>query len=235
MKRFLERLGAYGKALNTLQQVLWNPSKPIFPNGIAISVLPSRRKKFRKPKLEKLASFVMTEEELKSFEFDPDISGPYEEATARVDLKEHCEILLARFYIEDSNRVPVIDYLSVSKLSCFLCSEFLKHLGGQDLAGKPAKFHVRGEHGKVYGKWIPPNDIQGTEEVTTRVLASLRSVDEDIQTRVRQRLKRTQLNLTPGGESPGWSSDESSDGESPDENSKDSLPRARSCWLWQGL
>ena len=178
VKRFLERLGAYSVALDTLKDACWNPSsrKPLFTNKIAISVLRHRHGKFR------------TSE------------------TKKEKLMEHCEILLARFYLENQDTAPVMDYLSVSKLSCLLCAGFLNCLRDKGVAN----FRVRGEHGKVYGRWLPPDNIQTREEVRSQVLKGLEDLAKDIQARVQRCKEGEGRKLEACGDSPGWSSDESS-------------------------
>lgn len=129
-----------------------------------------------------------------------------------VDLNEHCEVRLVRFYIENEKAAPVMPYLGVSKLSCRLCWSFLKNLQDPKLPGQspPIEFNVRGEDGKVDGGWLPPDDIMANGETLDRVFQSLHSVSLEIQTRLQQRLK-SWVCLPLGGDFFGWSSGENSD------------------------
>ena len=129
-----------------------------------------------------------------------------------VNLKEHCEVQLVHFYLENDNRAPVVPYLGVSKLSCSLCCLFLKKLQDPTLPGQnpPIEFNVRGEHGKIHGRWLPPDDIVAEADIQGRVLQSLHSVSAEIQTKVQERLK-SWVRLPLGGHSPDWSPDEDAD------------------------
>ena len=117
----------------------------------------------------------------------------------RVELTEHCEIRLVRFYIESADRIPAIPYLGVFKLSCFLCSSFLKHLQDGDLPGKRIGFGVRGDHGKFYGRWLAPDYIRCTGDTRDRVLGALQLVTNDVKDRVRQRLEAYSAQSPLGG------------------------------------
>lgn len=210
-KKFLGRLGAYGAALDTLRDVRWISASPKhrFTKVITISVLPYRHEKFLRPDPEELESLVAAVRPI-----DPNVYKGYNEFPKEIGLKEHCEILLVRFYIENSAMAPVLPYLGVSKLCCFLCFEFLKRLQ-KDCT--PVEFCVRGGHGKVYGKWLPPDDIEAAQGL---VLQSLVDVATEIRERAKRRLEGIRRKLPPRGDSPEWSSDESEGQEDlPDENS----------------
>lgn len=143
--------------------------------------------------------------------FHQDICEKYARNSTSGSFKEHCEIQLVRFYIENPNTVPVMPYLGISKLSCFLCSEFLKYLQDPTMDGPSVEFCVRGRHGKVYDRWMPPENFIATEVMQDRVGKGLQRVVVDIKTRLRQRLELYRAHLLPGCDSPGWSSDENWD------------------------
>ena len=208
---FLEGLAAYDLALNTLLEVrrrLGGLEPLLFTNTISISLLPRpNHQRFRIPSLENLARLVATDEEIHSSarnSYSTKFRG------GLVTLKEHCEIQLVRFYIENPGVVPVMAYLGVSKLSCFLCSKFLEYLQNPDLSGPPARFLVRGEHGKVYGRWLPP-DIRVTGDMQDRVRESLEGIANDIRESVRPRLAQPPVRSPIGPDSPPWPSDEQLD------------------------
>ena len=210
--RFIERLGAYGTALDTLLGVrrrLSSP-QPIFPNKIDIRLLLPEDKLFQPPGIEELTRSVMSVEDHPSLLVPPDICDHYARNSMCASFKEHCEIQLVRFYIENPNTVPVIAYLGISKLSCFLCSEFLNiskinlwrvHQSNFVCAADTARFTAGG----------CPAKPSATEVMQDRVGKSLSRVVIDIGTRLRQRLERYRTPLIPGGNSPGWSSDENWD------------------------
>ena len=209
-KRFLERLAAYDLALNGLLDVRrrLDKLKPLLANKITISLLPSRRYRlFQQPSLEELERLATTDsQKLQIHETMKNWYPKYIRENG--DLKEHCEIQLVRFYIENPDTVPVMAYLSVPKLSCFLCSKFLKHLSDPRLDGPRIEFCVRGEHGKVYGMWHPPDDIRATKDMKDRVLSSLNSVANDVRGRVCYRLERSPDCSRVGSDMPPWPSEE---------------------------
>lgn len=207
-KRFLERIAAYHVALRTLQEISRkHNSKPLLADKIVIAIVRPKLMSFRPPTLDKLAAALLTEDQHKWFRVPSASRGLF--TWTEVELKEHCEVQLVRFYIENANTVPVIPYLGVSKLSCFLCSLFLKKLDDPELPGLPIQFAVRGEHGKVYGRWLPPDYIVANGQIEQRVLQSLELVSAEVQTRARERLKLW-VSRSVGGDSPSWSSEESS-------------------------
>ena len=193
-KRFLERLAAYEIALESLKQVLWkrrsNSSHPLFTSEIAISLLPPNYMSLQPPTLEELSSSVMTVDKHRLLQFPPTVYESYTSISTDVDLEEHCEIRLVRFYIENPDTASVLPYLGISKLSCLQCSVFLRCLQDPGLPGVPVKFATRGNHGKVYGKWLPFDDTRATGAIRDRVLESLQCVAEEIRTRSHQGLKR---------------------------------------------
>ncbi|KAL4069066.1 hypothetical protein J3A83DRAFT_3472439 [Scleroderma citrinum] len=67
--------------------------------------------------------------------------------------------------VETMNR-EIYPYIGCSKLSCFLCTSFLKSFGGDDTA-----FRTRGCHGKIYTLWSIP-DIAGLRDDTVIALNS---------------------------------------------------------------
>ena len=189
--RFLMRLAAYEYALNTLRQLFWRRgdggSLPLFTGRIAISLLPPNHKAFQPLSLDELSSAVMTVDEHRSFRIH--IGEPYTGISTDLDLEEHCEIQLVRFYIENPDTAPVLPYLGISKPSCFQCSAFLGNLRDPGLPGSPIKFSVRGERAKVYGRWLPPDDMIATEAIRDRVQESLRCVTDELKKNLRQMLR----------------------------------------------
>lgn len=207
-KKFLGRLAAYSAALGTLRDICWrfDGSKPPFTK-IAVSVLPHRHEEFQRPtqeELEELVRFVTGASSI-----GDGFCKRYDDLPEDIDLKEHCEILLARFYLENLDVAPVLPYLGVSKLCCFLCFEFLKRL--QKVDGAPDGFCVRGGHGKVYGKWLPPDGDMATRAARKQVLQGLQNVATDIGVRVQGWLNGERINLPASSDSPEWSSDESAE------------------------
>ena len=207
---FLDGLAAYdlaSKALLEVRRRLRNLEPRLFTNKISISLVTCpNSESFQKLSLDELAKLVETGDQPPQIHTAAESS--YLNISPRVYLKEHCEIQLVRFYIENPGTIPVMAYLGVSKLSCFLCSKFLEYLSDSDpgLPAPPIKFFVRGEHGKVYGRWCPP-DIKVTGDMKNRVLSSLSRVTDDIRKRVRPSLERPPVRSPVGGEWPPWPSD----------------------------
>ena len=211
-KRFIERIANYHIALRTIWRICKKSGKSEwpFPKKIAVELLPPKRRQFRPPTVGELWASMMPEDRYKFLRIPTAVRQSLPSGV--VDLKEHCEVQLVRFYLENDNRAPVVPYLGVSKLSCSLCCLFLKKLQAPKLPGQvpPIEFNVRGEHGKIYGRWLPPDDIVAEADIQGRVLQSLHSVSAEIQIKVQERLK-SWVRLPLGGDSPDWLSDEDAD------------------------
>ena len=192
--RFLERLAAYGVALESLRQLFLRrsagSSHPLFTSKIVILLLPPNHMSFQPPSLDELSSSVMTVDEHESLQIPLTACESYTSISTDVDLEEHCEIQLVHFYIENPDTVPVLPYLGISKPSCFQCSAFFGRLQDPGLPGSPIKFRVRAERAKVCGRWLPPDDIGATGAIRDRVLESLRHVADEIQLSLREVLRR---------------------------------------------
>ena len=192
-KQFLRRLAAYEIALGTIRNLFWrrqgDSSNPLFTSKIAILLLPPNQMSFQLPSLDGLLSSVMTVDDHRSLRIPPIVCLSYTGISTDVDLEEHCEIQLVRFYIENPDTGPFLPYLGISKLSCFQCCAFLGRLQESGLPGSPIKFSVRGERAKVCGRWLPPDDIRATGAIQDRVMGSLGCVADEIQTSLRQMLR----------------------------------------------
>ena len=190
-KRFLERLAAYEIAIETLRRIFRKrrTGHPLFTSEIAISLLPPNHMSFQPPTLEELSRSVMSAARRSSLRIPLTVCESYTSISTDVDLEEHCEIQLVRFYIENPDAAPVLPYLGISKLSCYQCSVFLSRLEGPEFPGVPVKFRARGERIKYCGRWLPPYDIRATEAIRGRVLDSLGFVAHVIRTRLDQSLE----------------------------------------------
>ena len=199
-KRFLGRLAAYEIAMRALRVVFrkCRTSSPhtlftLFTGEIAISLLPPNHMSFQPPTLDELSSSVMTVDDHRSLQIPPIVCQSYTDISTDVDLAEHCEIQLVRFYIENPDTAPVLPYLGVSKLSCFQCSSFLRSLQDPGLSGALVKFGARGGNGRICGRWLPPDSTRATGAVRDRMLESLQYVADEIRTRLHQRFETTRM------------------------------------------
>ena len=196
-KRFLERLAVYDIALATLRRIFrkrrTGSSHPLFTSKIAISLLPPNHMSFQPQTLDELSSSVMTVDDHRSLQIPPIVCQSYTSISTDVNLVEHCEIQLVRFYIENPDTAPVLPYLGVSKLSCFQCSSFLRSLQDPGLAGALVKFDVRGGNGKTCGRWLPPDSTRATGAIRDRVLESLQYLSDEIRTRLHQIFETTRM------------------------------------------
>jgi len=73
-------------------------------------------------------------------EYPNRIKIAYMQQHKRCTLKEHTEIQLVRFYLENPQIIPAINYFGVSEYCCFLCDSFLKELQDPDKPGAPVTF-----------------------------------------------------------------------------------------------
>ncbi|KAL6307475.1 hypothetical protein BKA93DRAFT_893568 [Sparassis latifolia] len=95
------------------------------------------------------------------------------EKAAKLKLPTHAEVQLIvhllKLGIVDAEVFP---YIGCSKLTCFLCSSFLRSRAGP-------KFKTRGCHGKLYTLWSVPDTEDLTESAATVLsssLAAMRSI-----------------------------------------------------------
>lgn len=63
----------------------------------------------------------------------------------------HAEMLLLIFYEENPQYIPIINYLGISKRSCFLCANFIRYHN---------KFGFEGEHKQLCCLWALPKQIK---------------------------------------------------------------------------
>jgi hypothetical protein len=172
-KKYIERVSQYHQALSVLSSVvrrrierghylLEHPTEVVFtsPKVMAIGLPPLK---------ETLLPWVVGPRDVPSVQNPDNVYHAYQSAMKRFEAKEHCEMQLVRFYLENSAVVPLLEYIGVSKFCCFMCAEFLKELQNPSHGGDVATFGVRRNHGKIYGRWLPPTKIEATEKVQAQV------------------------------------------------------------------
>lgn len=233
--RFIERLAQYGTALYTLKSIVKERIKfrnPIFHCSVDVVFTSPRSPSIELPSLDKLKEWALQSNDPLVI-VSADRKWEYEQQITGFRAKEHCEIQLVRFYLENSEVFPVLSYFGTSKSCCFMCDLFLKglqhpsrdkiqKLGDTSLNDNHFVFSVRGTHGEVCSRRLPSIGIRATKEVQDRVSVCVDAVLHEVETQFRRRMWEL-MQRPMGGGSPAWSEDGEDNDDSDDSDSLEDI------------
>ena len=203
---YLERLGRYAVAVRTLHMMRGHrkASKTFSMYSVAISFTQGRVDELTLPSLQQLQHLLMGPTHSSYVDYPAKIRRAYSQLNERCTVKEHAEMQLLRFYLENPQITPVINCFGISKYCCYFCTSLLKELQDPNKPGKPVTFTIRSSHGKVYGHWLPPKPSNASASIQIRVASCLKAISQDVQVRFKKRIEELTRDST-GSDSSTWS------------------------------
>jgi hypothetical protein len=151
---------------------------------------------------------LLCAEEMNRLEIPTDVEQGLNNA-AHGSMGEHAEIQIIRHFLQNPNITPILPYIAVSKLGCFLCTEFMKKLQEPGIPGSPPiEFSSRGTHGKIYARWRIPADMVLPADVEQRVINVLSQISVGLEGHVKAYLSRFISPRPLLSDSPLWSPQE---------------------------
>lgn len=121
--RFIERLAQYDAALDTLRRIAkkrTNSHNPIFNCHIDVVFTSPKSAPILLPSLQELKEWVLRPDSVPRTHIPDNCVLKYEQQITNFQAKEHCEIQLIRFYLENPDFFPVLPYFGVSGFCCFM-------------------------------------------------------------------------------------------------------------------
>ena len=134
--KYLDRLARYMVGIETIFELRKHKSKGLFQYPVKIKFTQPRSTDFCLPTLTEIQQSLQNT----AFQYPAAVHYCYDEMYQQFSAKEHAEIQILSYYLQNPQNTPLINYIGVSKHCCYLCAKLLEQF--QVVVGVARSFAV---------------------------------------------------------------------------------------------